>query len=160
MLLSFDLGLKNMGACALNENGDIIAWNILNLKSLNIKDITLELDTWISCINIESIEQVRVILERQPWKNYKMTTLLIIMETYFTVAFPSYKIYKVGSNNKWKYLNKNVPLTYHERKRQIIKDCQILLNESKNNNHWINWFQSQEKKDDLADSYIQCLFIL
>ena len=89
MLLSFDLGLKHMGACAIEDDGKIVSWIILRPKSPSVRDIVLELDAWISCVNNES-ESTRIILERQPWTNRKMTRLFVIMETYLTVSFPSF----------------------------------------------------------------------
>ena len=159
MLLSFDLGLKHMGACAIDRGGKIHSWVILTPKSDCISDIKTELDTWISCFLVEH-EDIAVILERQPWKNYKMTRLFVIMETYINVAFPRFKVFKVSSNTKWNYLKRSVPPTYYERKREIITVCEKMLKENTENETWLEWFRSQEKKDDLADAYIQSLVIL
>ena len=74
MLLSFDLGLKHMGACAIDRGGKIHSWVILTPKSDCISDIKTELDTWISCFLLDH-KDIAVIFECQPWKNYKMTRL-------------------------------------------------------------------------------------
>ena len=159
MLLSFDLGLKHMGACAIEDDGKIVSWIILRPKSPSVRDIVFELDAWISCVNNES-ESTRIILERQPWTNRKMTRLFVIMETYLTVSFPSFKIKTIASNMKWKFLMRDVPSTYNERKRESIKSCENLLTIDEKNKVWLEWFLSQEKKDDLADAYIQGLVML
>ena len=159
MLLSFDLGLKHMGACAIEDDGKIVSWIILRPKSPSISDIVLELDTWISCVNTNN-KCTRVVLERQPWNNRKMTRLLVIMETYLVVSFPSFTINKIASNMKWKFLMRDVPSTYYERKRESIKSCENLLTIDEKNKVWLEWFLSQEKKDDLADAYIQGLVML
>jgi len=49
---------------------------------------------------------------------------------------------------------------YYERKCEIIKVCEKMLKEDPENNRWFEWFVCQEKKDDLADAYIQSLVIL
>ena len=161
MLLSFDLGIKNMGACALKNNGEIVAWELLNINSTKISDIVISLDSWISCVLSQCTERpIQIVLERQPWRNRKTTRLLVIMETFFTVAYPSFILNKVLSNNKWKYINMIVPVTYNERKSKIVDICKSKLSQSNDNNKWLEWYNEQQKKDDLADAYIQALVIL
>lgn len=159
LLLSFDLGLKHMGACAIDRERKIHSWTILTPKSDLISDIKTELDAWISCFLVDH-EDIAVVLERQPWKNHKMTRLFVIMETYINVAFPRFKVFKISSNTKWNYLKRSVPRTYYERKREIIVVCEQLLQENTGNEAWLEWFRCQEKKDDLADAYVQSLVIL
>ena len=159
MILSFDLGLKHMGVCAIQRDGKIHSWTVLTPKSDSISDIKTELDSWITCFLTDN-EAITVVLERQPWKNHKMTRLLIVMETYLNVAFPFFKVYKISSNTKWNFLKRSVPRTYYERKCEIIKVCEKMLKEDPENNQWFDWFVCQEKKDDLADAYIQSLVIL
>ena len=93
MILSFDLGLKHMGVCAIQRDGKIHSWAVLTPKSDSISDIKEELDSWITCFLTDN-EAITVILERQPWKNHKMTRLFIVMETYLNVAFPFLKCIK------------------------------------------------------------------
>ena len=158
MLLSFDLGIKNMGACALKNNGEIVAWELININSTKISDIVLSLDSWISCVLSNNTEiPIQVVLERQPWRNRKTTRLLVMMETFFTVAYPAFIVNKVLSNNKWKYINMIVPDTYNERKSRIIDVCKYKLSQSHDNNKWLEWYCAQQKKDDLADAYVQAL---
>jgi len=64
MLLSFDLGIKNMGACALKNNGEIVAWELMNINSPKISDVVLSLDSWISCVLSNNTEiPIQVVLE-------------------------------------------------------------------------------------------------
>ena len=95
LLLLFDLGLKHMGACAIDREGKIHSWMILTPKSDFISDIKIELDSWISCF-LDDHADIAVVLKRQPWKNHKMTRLFIIMETYINVAFPCFKVFKIS----------------------------------------------------------------
>ena len=156
MLFSFDLGIKNMGACALQNNGEIISWELMQINSTKISDIILSLDSWISCVLYNNTEiPVQVVLEHQPWRNRKTVRLLVIMETFFTVAYPSFILKKVMSNSKWKFLNMTVPDTYNERKRKIVEVCINKL--SQTNTKWLEWYTIQNKKDDLADAYVQGL---
>ena len=166
MILSFDLGLKNMGACALDDSTlNIIAWDVLQ-TSQRIEDIITTLDTWISCVKNLNCENEfdrtvhgSVFLERQPWKNNRTRRLYIIMETYFRVVFPSYKVHGVMSNYKWKRLGKCVPKRYSKHKKEIVNVCENELNnsQSQTNAEWYAWFMNQPKKDDLADAYIQAI---
>ena len=159
MILSFDLGLKKMGACALDSTNRIIAWNILNHKTTRIPDIILVLDSWISCVRTDSdhSERVHVVLESQPRQNQKMLRLMIVMETYINVAFPSFVVYKIFSNMKWKCLDMDVPLTYRQRKLAITDVCKSKLRSYEPNDTWYDWFVLQKKCDDLSDAYIQGL---
>ena len=38
--------------------------------------------------------------------------------------------------------------------------CKYKLSQSNENNKWLEWYSTQQKKDDLADAYIQALVIL
>ena len=163
MILSFDLGLKNMGACALDDTTlNIIAWDVLE-TSQRTEDIVTTLDTWITCLKCEKeINEnvsVSVLLERQPWKNNRTRRLYIIMETYFRIVFPSYKVRGVMSNHKWHRLGRCVPKTYTERKKEIVNVCKTELqnSQSRTNDEWYEWFMNQPKKDDLADAYVQAI---
>ena len=79
------------------------------------------------------------------------------METYPCIVFPCYRVRGVMSNYKWKILDKCVPKTYAERKKEIVNICQNELKKSQSsiNNEWNVWFMKQPKKDDLADAYVQ-----
>ena len=88
--------------------------------------------------------------------NYKRTRLFVVMETYFCIAFPFFQINRIYSNLKWKYLKKAVPSSYFERKREVVSITEQLLKEE--NTKWFEWFLLQDKKDDLADAYIQSLY--
>ena len=159
MILSFDLGLKNMGGGVLDESNRIFAWTVLNVETSKIADITLALDSLISCVRSDYDEsrEVHVVLECQPHRNRKMSRLFVIMETYFTVAFPSFIIQRMFSNTKWKLLNVPIPKTYRDRKHDIVNVCTDNMRSYEPNLKWLTWFESQNKRDDLADAYVQGL---
>ena len=159
MILSFDLGLKHMGVCVLDESNRIFAWTVLNIETSKISDITLVLDSYMSCVRCDYDEskEVHVVLECQPHWNRKMSRLFVIMETYFTVAFPSFIIQRMFSNTKWKLLNVPIPKTYRDRKHDILSVCMDNIRTYEQNEKWLKWFESQNKQDDLADAYVQGL---
>ena len=163
LIISFDLGFKNMGMCVLNDNYDnycIVEWQNLKIDSSSVREIVNVLEIWISLLCTAQEDNVTVVLERQPWYNRKTSRLLVIMETYFTVTRPSFNIVKVLSNSKWKFLGMPVPTSYNNRKRDAIIACQkqMEIYEPKDSK-WKVWFDKERKRDDLADCYLQGLVL-
>ena len=161
MIISFDLGFKNLGMCVLDKQYHILEWKNLKIDSSKIKEIISVLDIWISLViekKNNKDEEIIIVLENQPYYNRKTSRLLVIMETFFIVAYPLFVIQKKSSNSKWKFLQKNVPSLYTERKKQCVLACmeQLDIYETQESK-WKDWFCTQNKKDDLADCYLQGL---
>ena len=70
-------------------------------------------------------------------------------------------IIAVNSINKLKDFLGNKKTTYSERKKEGIKICKsCIINKYSNEHIWNKHFEKHKKKDDLADSFLQCLWFI
>lgn len=64
----------------------------------------------------------------------------------------------VNASNKLKEFLEKKKTTYSERKKLGIETTRKLLIDNKQLTMWLEYFNKNSKKDDLADSYLQCLW--
>ena len=67
---------------------------------------------------------------------------------------------EVSASNKLKEFLGNKKTTYSERKKESIIITRNILNENNYLNKWLEVFDKHKKKDDLADSFLQCIYYL
>ena len=101
-----------------------------------------------------------VIIENQisPIAN-RMKTIQGMIAQYFIMTGTCQKIEFVSSVNKLKDIapaDKNVKLTYGDRKKLGISKCLEIIKDTNSYSEWCAYFTSHKKKDDLADSFLQC----
>ena len=100
-----------------------------------------------------------VIIENQisPIAN-RMKTIQGMIAQYFIMTGTCQKIEFVSSVNKLKDIapaDKNVKLTYGDRKKLGISKCLEIIKDTNSYSVWCDYFTSHKKKDDLADSFLQ-----
>ncbi len=100
-----------------------------------------------------------VIIENQisPIAN-RMKTIQGMIAQYFIMTGTCEKIEFVSSVNKLKDIapaDKNVKLTYGDRKKLGISTCLEIIKDTNTYSEWCAYFTSHKKKDDLADSFLQ-----
>ena len=66
----------------------------------------------------------------------------------------------VNSSNKLKLFLEKKKTTYNERKKLGIKHTLELLEKHNTNKNRILYFNRHKKKDDLADSFLQCFWYI
>jgi hypothetical protein len=66
----------------------------------------------------------------------------------------------VNASNKLKHFLKGKKTTYNERKKLGIELTRNMLQTETILNKWLEYFNKNPKKDDLADSYLQCLWYI
>ena len=166
-VLSFDIGIKNLSYCILDENYKIYDWNIVNLcENLDIKkdkytifeNIPKKLDDY----NLLDVDVV--LLENQPClKNPTMKTIQIIIYTYFVIngLHREYslisKILFISAKNKLSFydgpfIECKLKSKYSQTKFLGKEYTKYYL---KDNQEKLDFFNSHKKKDDLSDSYLQ-----
>lgn len=166
-VLSFDIGIKNLSYCILDETYKIYDWNIVNLcENLDIKkdkyiifeNIPKKLDLY----NLLDVDIV--LLENQPClKNPTMKTIQIIIYTYFVINglhkenSPISKILFISAKNKLSFYDGPVvecklKSKYSQTKYLGKEYTKYYL---KDNQEKLDFFNSHKKKDDLSDSYLQ-----
>ncbi len=100
-----------------------------------------------------------VIIENQisPIAN-RMKTIQGMIAQYFIMTGTCQKIEFVSSVNKLKDIapaDKNVKLSYGDRKKLGISTCLEIIKDTNTYSEWCAYFMSHKKKDDLADSFLQ-----
>lgn len=163
-------------------------WNIIDLRSeeqkekgkkcakISLKDLSRELYIKLETINYFK-EFDYVIIENQPvLKNPKMKSIQMILYSYF--AFKSLKVTNfkdlllMNASNKLKVYDKiiegeeidkinKLKSKYNRNKKISILHTKLLIKDHEmNNKNWLGFFESNKKKDDLADSFLMILYYL
>lgn len=81
----------------------------------------------------------------------RMKTIQGMITQYFVKTVP--RIHYISSSNKLKHVK--TKMTYQERKKEGIKQCEGMLSQK-----WRIFFENADKKDDLADCYLQGIWFI
>lgn len=179
-IASFDIGIRNLAVCVLegdgtSENYKIKHWRIINLidnpstkvKSISIQklgiSLTNKLDAFVKEIKLFDLVD-EVIMELQPSFNPKMKSISNMLYQYFIMrGMIDCKLLKsikfVRAKNKLKVydgppIECNLKTKYSKTKKLGISYCRYFINNNLNQ-QFIEFFDSNKKKDDLADSFLQ-----
>lgn len=169
-LLSFDIGIKNLSYCIIDENYTIYDWKIIDLcGELDIKKDKYKIFENIPIIlnKYNLIDDIEIVLlENQPClKNPTMKTIQIIIYTYFVInglhneKSLINKILFISAKNKLSFYNgPNIECKlknkYGKTKflgKEYTKYYLNLNNDMKN----LEFFNQFKKKDDLSDCFLQ-----
>ena len=143
-IASIDIGVKNLALCIV-ENNDIILWEKYSLKGKNIIDICK--DAFIK-MPIEEISNCNtVLIEQQNKKNIKAIRLEQHFWSWFSTK--SLNVIIISAKDKLKFFNQEKTSYYQRKKFAIEKTLEIIPSQ------WFDFFSTHEKKDDLADSFLQ-----
>lgn len=160
MILSFDVGIKNLAYCLIDTTDNtwnILDWNVIDCTSLNhILTLIKELDSL-----PHLLKSTVILIEKQPSFNPKMRIIGGCLYTYFTLRIAheqcrNIKIMFYSAKHKLKKVNVEqitAKTKYQRNKKLAIEETKYLLSDSE----WLNYFLSNKKKDDLADSLLQGL---
>ena len=219
-ILSFDVGIKNLSFCVLNDK-IIEDWGILNictddvcdhcskdgkrcdksakfidkdgfkvcpghskLKSYSdkkFKKVSKKNNPMLDqgkCI-VENLQKKDnfldvdlVVIENQPaLKNPTMKSIQMMIYSYFlingvcNINSKIENIEMINARNKLKaYKGPVVPCIIKDKYKKTkflgIEYCKHMIIESNQNNKFIDLFLNSKKKDDLADAYLQGMFVL
>ena len=148
---------------------------IKSLEKINVNKIDI-LELY-KCL-IDSLENYKhrfmdvdeILIENQPaLKNPKMKTIQVAIYTYFFIRCFTDKcstrlnnIKQISASNKLKIydgppVESNAKNKYAKNKDLSIKYCEYFI---KNNTQMLDYFKSEKKKDDLADSFLQGLYYI
>ena len=177
VIVSFDVGIKNMSFCVLQvpeenpkESFTIREWGIMTIEQGATVPETganviqaLDERPYLSEGNF-------VIIENQPvTKNPKMKTIQVVLLTYFLMKkrLPESTIQQVlllNSALKLKaYVGPTQTLTttsksaYIRRKNLVVLYC---LHELRDHPEKLALLKSHKKKDDLSDAFLQALYVV
>lgn len=151
MILSFDVGQKNLAYCKVDQS-QIVEWNVISLPTSGVCGVVQALKTHFPLDD----EIDTVVVEKQPSRNIKMRIIETILLSYFATLGKKVVSYsakhKLGSVGKEIKGKKN----YTMRKKMSVVMCRTYLDahESATNRAL---FEKSKKKDDLADCLLQFL---
>lgn len=134
---------------------------ILNANDINLIDLGInlkkEFNQLFSNIELDNIDIILLENQISPIAN-RMKTIQGMIAQYF-IDCGNYNIEFISAANKLKLFNNNKNTTYAERKKLSIQYTQELLLK-KNMNNDLEYFNKNNKKDDLADSLLQGIYYL
>ena len=159
--IGIDIGTKNLAICILRHKHDVIKikyWNVLDISGTNIHDIITNLTHEMNKITYKTYNAKHVYVEQQTNKNKYGYYLSLILETYFkTLKTP---VHLISPKKKFEAIlgskyNAALNTTYRARKKYAILIVKEFLDETESSS--LEYFNSVDKKDDLADALIICL---
>ena len=111
--------------------------------------------------HISSIDTIIIENQIGPLAN-KMKTIQGMLSQYFIMKNNHIKIDFISSSNKLKDFTKegDAKLDYKERKKLGIKSCLEVINKDCKYEEWLHIFNNHQKKDDLADCFLQGLWYI
>jgi hypothetical protein len=171
-ILSFDVGIKNLGYCIIDENFKIFHWGIINIIENTKKKIETDALCELLWDNLDSKPELtnvdKVVIENQPsLKNPKMKTIQILLLSYFVSKkrnittninkidcfLPRNKLNIYNGENKQQIMDSiTCKSKYTRTKKLSIEFTREMI---KDQDDWLNYLNKEKKKDDLADSFIQ-----
>tara|TARA_Y100000768_G_scaffold388238_2_gene382968 strand:- start:1110 stop:1772 length:663 start_codon:yes stop_codon:yes gene_type:complete len=171
---SFDVGLKNLSVCAIDFNQkdfDIRKWSNISIRGKNISDYTIDLVDKLRTHSFGCLDYV--LIEQQINRNTQMKVISHILQSYFLceLKIPPSRVIFVSPKKR---LDTSCPIhaaivkaakeelnideAYNRREYKNISVAitrQYLMGDK--NSVWRDFFNSQAKKDDYADSFLQAI---
>ena len=172
----FKNNTKNLSFLDIRERKQYVhgfAFGSVNCPFSKFEYLIKELD-----LRPELFESDYILIENQPaFKNPKMKSIQMIVYTYYLMRSkldgkrPQQKICFLMASNKLKVSldteeNKNSLIQKihnktndkYRRHKELSKEyCQWFLNDDESEN-WFNHYQEHKKKDDLADTFLMCIY--
>lgn len=157
MILSWDVGIKNLAYCAL-EDRKIVSWKLLCLPACKPEDLCTVL---CRVLNAETFPEglKTVVVERQPGRNKTMLRVEAYLAMYFAKQGLQVVTYHAG--NKLKDTGQENrgrgAQMYRARKNASVDLAREFLRETQQDPSVL---ERAKKKDDLADALMQGLSFL
>lgn len=154
MLLSIDVGIRNLGMCLIDpKTKKIHHWDASGIPPQHSNGLYpclrdhLRARPWV----LEST--TKILIEKQPDKNKTMKSVEHFLHAYFVIHNKDVQLYDA----RFKIPDVSGPgrAMYLKRKKESVIRCTEFIKET--NEDLYDWFQKQKKKDDLADTVMQAL---
>ena len=157
MLLSIDVGIKNLAMCQINEETkEIVQWDVSGVPPEHEDGLYpslrkhLDAKPWV-------LDSKIVLIEKQPGQNKKMKTVENFLHAYFVIKTPLAETIIYDARHKVPDVAGGGKARYRQRKATAVTRCRDFLEGSEVNAHWMDTFRTSKKKDDLADTVLQAL---
>lgn len=154
MLLSIDVGIKNLAMCLIDPGTKKIhEWEVAGVPPQSSDGLFPSLKKHLDARHWVRQVPGTVLIEKQPDKNRTIKSVEHFLHTYFLCSGKEviiwdarHKIPDVAGPGRAKYL---------ERKKASIERCRTFIQAT--NPDWVGHFDAHKKKDDLADTCMQAL---
>ena len=157
MLLSIDVGIKNLAMCLIDENTKkITEWDVSGVPPEHADGLFvsirkhLDAKPWVLSANI-------ILIEKQPGQNKTMKSVENFLHSYFIIKIPDSETIIYDARHKVPDVAGTGKAKYRQRKQTAITRCGEFLETETINREWLPLFKKSKKKDDLADTYLQAL---
>jgi hypothetical protein len=151
MLLSIDVGIKNLAMCMIHPTTKQIKyWEVGGVPPLHSDGLFpcfkkhLNERKWV-------LEASTVLIEKQPDKNKSMKSIENFLHTYFLIHDKDVIIY--DARHKVPDFAGPGKVMYNKRKKASIERAREFIKDTT----WVSFFDKHKKKDDLADTVMQAL---
>ncbi len=170
-IVSFDPAPINMSYMQMDkETQEIVQWGVFSIKDSTNEGSCKKLMEHLDKLNFNDST---VLHEQQPRCNIKTITICGQLQMYFVMKkIDGYNIDKIvgyHAGNKNKYYNGEEPMpdrinklkkSHYKNKQISIEHCRRIMKQKKEDSKWVEFFEKNKKKDDLADSYLMALSYL
>ena len=153
LLLSIDVGIKNLAMCLMDrQTMKIIKWDVSGVPPQHVDGIFpcmrdhLNDKPWVLDADI-------VLIEKQPPTNRVMGTVQNFLHAYFVIHNKETIIY--DARHKVPDVCGAGKAMYNKRKKVAIERTHEHLKTETINAEWLEMFEKSKKKDDLADTFLQ-----
>jgi hypothetical protein len=184
IILSFDVGIKNLAYCQIDSlTKDILDWHIIDCSVPKNGNVIVKLIEELESIT-NLLDSDTILIEKQPSLNPQMRIISTAIYVYFTLRLnyekgTKTKILYYSAKNKLKLCNDTESLqnkqeeksdgtlkgkkgkrkSYYYNKKAAIEQTKIFIENKIESNSfytkYVVFFNNSKKKDDLADSYLQ-----
>lgn len=157
IILSFDVGIKNLAYCVLDLDTKIVlAWEVYDVAAGNpSRDLCLDLATSLNDRYAAFRDVSAVLIERQPGKNRKAKSMEAYLHMYFVVKEKRVIVYDASRKlENEPYYDKG---SYYQRKKTAVRLAAEFLNTNPQSPELTRMYTGSRKKDDLSDCLLQAL---
>ncbi len=155
MLLSIDVGIRNLAMCLMNhDTKQILKWDVGGVPPLADDGIYESLNKHLSA-RPWVLDATTVLIEKQPDKNRKIKSVENFLHAYFVIHGKKTILY--DARHKIPDISGPGKARYRQRKNASIDRCKKFIEASSVNRELLQFFMNHDKKDDLADTVMQAL---
>lgn len=154
MILSIDVGIKNLAMCLIDEIGlKIHQWDVSGIPPLHADGI---FPNMIKHVDERpwTLQADLVLIENQAVAKKGIQAIENLLHTYFLVKGKKVVIW--DARHKIPDMPGAGKIMYNKRKKASIERAREFISKDPNT-HWIPIFDKSKKKDDLADTVMQAL---
>ena len=178
-LLSIDVGIRNLAFILFDfdlNNIKIINWDIINLiddnckcKDINLIDLGININKLFKIYFKDLESNIKILIENQIGNNAIRMKCIQGMLSQWFIDNNFKDIEYISSSHKLNFISKIYDLKdtikdldYKNKKKMAILILKSFLKENKNyfDDFYLNYFNNNKKKDDLADCFLQGFYYI